>query len=817
MKNYLSTSHTLNNTSRKAGFRPNSASKRSFKGFKINTATEAPPPIIFTMPNNPKKLSGMGNKIEREQLYENNMQLKDIINKLKRELAETRNQVVKKDIEIRKKERIIIECSKENDIESVHELNLEKARESTLVSLCRDKYNDLKKKYIKKCEENEILKANIKITKLKEYQIQIDTLKKEMEKIRNLYLHTLEKNNNLNNIIKDFEKLKNKYLEQHTIISGFMKKLNKYNDDINNLKEQNAFLELQLEKNVRQQKKLKSVNFKLKISNEKFLTQKKNKEGYTLNLNDNKELIKNLRKELNEYKRLYNLKNNECNELIDRNQKLTNEELKKKKEQQNLKPFDFDKIKVLENKKENEETNKLSLYKSLLNENRHKIEMYELYFKKMGIDKDQIIKAFGYDGVMTTNMRIPQSNEEINNNTQTINNNNINNNLESTETNLNRNLISTDTNINNNLTKMNTDNIDEVNKEESIRNINNENELNSINNLNTMNTINTNTINSNHITNANTNTNINTISNNMQKLPSIEEEKQEEGQYSDESQLLSLLHVFVKNLEAQGITKEQINQKIQDICKIFENKEEATKEEFIEPFVKLFIETMKITQEKDIEVINNFLNDFVDSLNGETVVFFNGLIEVFDNIKDYTGINKDNELSFGLNKYKDQLLDTLKKNDINNNHLITFDILRKIVQDLNIILEDESMEYLIYKMKKNVPENNSIFDLNYEIIEQLLERNEIGEIFNNIKNSLTNNRTNIDNECQDFLKAVEYQDLKFLIIKRDDFFSVLDKLNISMSDELKNSIYELFKIEIENDRNEPDYWMEYDKIKSELE
>ena len=443
--------------------------------------------------------------------------------------------------------------------------------------------------------------------------------------------------------------------------------------------------------------------------------------------------------------------------------------------------------------------------------------MYELYFKKMGIDKDQIIKAFGYDGVMTTNMKIPQNNEEINNNTQTINNNNINNNLESTETNLNHNLISTDTNINNNLTKMNTDNIDEVNKEESIRNINNENELNSINNLNTMNTINTNTINSNHITNANTNTNINTISNNMQKLPSIEEEKQEEGQYSEESQLLSLLHVFVKNLEAQGITKEQINQKIQDICKIFENKEEATKEEFIEPFVKLFIETMKITQEKDIEVINNFLNDFVDSLNGETVVIFNGLIEVFDNIKDYTGINKDNELSFGLNKYKDQLLDTLKKNDINNNHLITFDILRKIVQDLNIILEDESMEYLIYKMKKNVPENNSIFDLNYEIIEQLLERNEIGEIFNNIKNSLTNNRTNIDNECQDFLKAVEYQDLKFLIIKRDDFFSVLDKLNISMSDELKNSIYELFKIEIENDRNEPDYWMEYDKIKSELE
>jgi hypothetical protein len=392
----------------------------------------------------------------------------------------------------------------------------------------------------------------------------------------------------------------------------------------------------------------------------------------------------------------------------------------------------------------------------------------------MGIDKDKIIKSFGYEGVMTTNMKITQKTEEIP--------------VKSTENSNNKKLLNTDTNTNQDL--VNT----QVRTNPSISTDNNPTSDKTIPNPNTI-----------------------SITTNNPKLPSIEEEKQEEGQYLDESQLLSLLHVFVKNFEAQGITKEKINQKFEDICKIFENKEEATKEEFIEPFVKMFVETMKITKEKDVEVINNFLNDFVDSLNGETVVFFNGLIEVFDNIKDYTGINKDRELSFGLNKYKDQLLDTLKKIDSNNTHLITFDILRKIVQDLNIILEDESMEYLIYKMKKNVPENNSIFDLNYEIIEQLMEKNEIGEIFENIKNTLTNNKINLDNECQDYLNTVEYQEIKFLIIKRDDFFSVLEKLNISLNDEIKNSIYELFKIEIENDKNEPKYWMEYDRIKSELE
>ena len=69
MNTYMS-SHTLENTSKKSFFRPFSAAKRHLKTYKINTSLETLLPIIFTMPNNPKKLSGMGKKIEREQLYE---------------------------------------------------------------------------------------------------------------------------------------------------------------------------------------------------------------------------------------------------------------------------------------------------------------------------------------------------------------------------------------------------------------------------------------------------------------------------------------------------------------------------------------------------------------------------------------------------------------------------------------------------------------------------------------------------------------------------------------------------------------------------
>ena len=710
------------------------------------------------MPNNPKKLSGMGNKIEREQLYEYNMQLKELINKLKKELAETKHQVVKKDIEIRKKERIIKECSKENDLESVHELNLEKARESTLVSLCKDKYNELKSTYKKKCEENEILKANIKITKLKECKIQIDVLKQEMEKIKLLYAHTLEENMKLRQDINEFQNLKNKYIEQHNIINDLNEKCKQYDNDIMALKNENEFLQSKLEQNMREQKGLKRANFKLKISNEKFLTQKKAKENYTLSMDDNKKLISNLRKDLNEYKRLYELKNIEYNKLVENNEKLKNDEIRKKDERLRLKPFDYNQIKAIENKKEDKNIHKLTLYKSLLDESRHKIEIYELYLKNNGINKDQLIKSFGYNGIMTSNTKIAQ-NEDKNN----------------------TNLITTESNAINKNNIENTENNEEMNKEESIKNAN--------------------SVSDGFSNNTNINTNVNTVSDNMKKLANIEEEeRQDEAQFNDESELLSLLHVFVKNLEGQNIKKEQINQKIEEIIKFFENKKETTKEEFIEPFLKMFIETMKITQEKDIEIINNFLNDFVDSLNGETAGFFDGLIQVFENVKDYTGVNKDREVSFELNKYKDQLINMLKQNDINNNHLITFDIFRKIAQDLNILLDDDSMEYLIYLMKKNVPENNSIFDLNYEIIEKLTEKNEIGDILADIKNNLINNKINLDIECQDFLNTVEYQEYKFLVIKRDDFFSVLDKLRITLDTEIKNCIYEIFKIELESDQ-----------------
>ena len=774
-------SNTLNISSRKSRFRPNSASKRHLNIFTKYPPKDTPPPILFTLPNTQKKRGGMGNKIEREQLYEYNMQLKDIINTLKRELAEEKNKVVKRDIELRKKEKLIKECSKENDLESTRELNIEKARESTLISLYKKQYSELKDSYNKKVKENNDLNATYKITKLKEYAVQIDVLKKEMEKMKNLYTQTVENNNKLNKEIHNLKELKKYFLEQHGIIERLEKVIQENKIEIENLKRENEEYKNKLLLNLKKQKMLKNKNFKLKISNRKILDIKKNRENYALYIDDNKKTIETLRKECDEYKRLYELTRKEYNKVQEQNEK--REQAKAKNDANKLISNPYQAMGIIEVKQENQDTNKLSLYKSLIEEYKFKIDIYEVYLKRNGIDKDALIKAFGYDGVISASTKINT------NDIETVNNNN--------------NLASIETNPNNNI---NTENSEEINKDQSIKNL-----------VQMGDNVSTNNTNANTNTNANKNT-ISTSNNfNNDKLPSIEEEKQDEAQYSDENQLLSLLHVFVKNLEANGITKEQINHKIDEISKLFENRTEATKEEFIEPFIKMFIETMHITKKEDIEVVGGFLNDFVDSLNGEISIFFNGLIEVFDNINDYSGINKDCELSFKLSKYKDELISSLKKSDINNTHLITFETFRKIVHDLNLLLDDESMEYLIYKMKKDVPENNSIFDLNYDFIETLLQKNEIKDALDLFKKNLEEKKTNLDAECLELINTFEYQGKKFMIIKKEDFFNIVAKLEINFSQDIIDGIYECFKIEIEGEGIEKQDWIDYERLKSEME
>ena len=156
------------------------------------------------------------NNIEPEKLYEENILLKKEINELKKELEEVKYKLTRKDLELKEKDKIIKDCLKDFNLDSDRKNLSTKAEESVLLSMVKKKYQDLKAQYESKSAENKVLKANIKLIKLNEFEIENSTLKEELDKLNSLYKSSVEENKNVR---KEFDEFKEKFLVQHALIS----------------------------------------------------------------------------------------------------------------------------------------------------------------------------------------------------------------------------------------------------------------------------------------------------------------------------------------------------------------------------------------------------------------------------------------------------------------------------------------------------------------------------------------------------------------------------------------------------------------------
>ena len=836
-------------------YRPNSSTKntRFIKHTINNSLSDLYPPITYTMPTK-KKQNKIGKQIAKEQLYEENMQLKERINKMRKEMDEIKNKLFKKDLELIKKEKIIRDLSRENVPKYTREINKEKAKESSLLSMCRQKYNEVKEQYKKKCEENDVLKMNIKLTKLKEYQIQIETLSKEMEKLRNLYINSQTNYGNCLKEIKEIQDIKKEFSQQHSIINSLNKKNKDLLSEMNFMRQENQFLKNELSKKQQIQKKLKKNNLKLKLSNEKYMNLKKRNENNIIINNDNIRQLKNLRKDLAEYKSLYLKQSEQYQNLLKKGSATTTI-----KNPLDFKPFNYENVKNTEDNQLSQ--NQSQLYRSLLEEAKIKNKIFENFLMEHDINPEQILKDKGYDGIMNFNknsIKIKKTHTKSSPNNSvntkdatsvaTKENQDASKNLNNTPSNIDKDNICVN---NNNLisnTKKNNENNNEISNGEKIEKIDDYIKQNENENENQEETKDFN-IEENKENNPITNEHQDT----MKMTQSQNSDFNTQELLMKENQLLALLHTFVKNLEANHVTKEQLINKIKQISLLFENKEEATKEEFIEPFINLFIESMKVTQTSDIQLINEFFNNFIDDMEGDTNRFFLELMDIFENIVDYTLVENEEEvlnaIAMELQLYKDNLKLKLQKHE---NNLITFDYLRKIIEELNISLSDDYTEFLIYKMKEKVPENHSIFDLNYTIILDLLdkdlnnyinvnndkeekkidEENESKENFeeeemniqmsnklSELKQALKENNTTFNDECKDKIKIFEDENKNEINgINKDDFFDLMKKYNIDIEDKVKDAIFDLFKLESDVLlKSESEFFLlDYDKLCSIL-
>ena len=748
----------------------------------------------------------MGNLITKEELYEENMQLKNALKKAKKEVEEIKTNLFKKELELEKKEKIIYDCNKINVTEIEHEININKAKENSLISKFKKNYTKIKSDYEKECKQNEILKMNIKLTKLKEYQIQIDAYKKEMEKLRELYLNTRANSDKIIQENNSLKEIKNEYLNQHTLVKVLKQKCDDLTNQINSLQKENFLLKNEIQKNQFIQKKLKQRNIKLKISNDKYMKMKKLQEGSILINKDNINKIKNLQKDLNEYKSLYELQSNKYQNIIQANNNkgtnIMNSDF--------LTSANIINSKVIEKRIEN---NQEELYKSLYKEEKIKNNIFEKYLKEQGVDIKKLLQKKGYDGVIHKN-DVGILNQKSSKTFQTENN--ISENTKCATSVLNKENQDQSKNLNN--TQSNLENkYKQSFTQEQIKDMNEENfEINQNNNE----------LNENQI--------VMTDSQNSDFY--YQEQSKKDNQY------LNLIQVFIKNFEAKHVTKDALINKIKEISLLFENKEETTKDEFLKPFVDLFINLMKVTNDKDILTINDFFSNLIEETEGDTNKFFLELIDISNNIVDYTLIENEEEIfnafAYELNPFKEKLKSKLKKFD---NNLITFDSLKNIFEEIKINLSDEYYQFLLYKMKKETPEQSSIFELDIKILLDILEKNvlinsnsdlknsndninneenrlhvQIGIAFKELKQALLDNKTNFEDECKTIIQNYSFNNKKINGIDKDDFFNIFQKYKIDVEEKVKQSIFEFFKVEnseIESSQNDISL-VDYDKILS---
>ena len=817
-----------NNNSKNTHYRPNSSNKSRFSQHKLiinNSLTELYPPITFTMPKT-RQATHMGNLITKEELYEENFQLKNSLKRAKKELEEVKKSLFKKGLELEKKEKIINDCTKENVTDLEHELNLNKAKESSLLTLCRKKYSEMKSKYEKECKQNEILRMNIKLTKLKEYQTQIDAYQKELQKILKLYNNSKEKLDKALKEINDLNEIKNEFINQHSLINVLRKKCEDLTDNITTLQEENNFLKNEIERNQMIQKKLKRSNVKLRISNEKFMKMKKMKEGsYIVNKNN---IIKlnNLQKDLKEYKDLYEKTNYEylriTNNIAKKDKNIVTPDLL------DIQGINFLNSKIIEKKIEN---NQEELYKSLLNNEKLKNKIFEKYLKDHGINTEKILKEKGYDGIIRKENILHQKSSKnfiSENNSQNTKCGTSEGNKENFEQ--SRKLNYTQSNLDNNF----------IINEENKSNITN----NNINNKQSFTQEQLRDSGEDNFENIPNNNDLN--ENPLVVTESQNSEIYLQDQYKTDNHFITLSNVFIKNLEANHINKDNFISKIKEISAMFVNKDEISKEEFLEPFFNLFINLMKVTNDNDVFVIKEFLINLIEESEGDTNKFFLELIDIAHNIIDYTLIENEEEIlnafAIELQPFKEKLKSNLEKYE---NNLINFDSLKKIFDELKINLSDDYYQFLLYKMKENITEKSSIFDLNYKVILDLLERDinlngisnnlnpeenkiideeteteeekiniQVGLVLKELKQAMIKNKTNFEDECRSIIHNLEIENKKVKGIDKDDFFRIFKKYKIEIDENAKNYIFDLFKVEnsVMKDKENDMTLIDYDKI-----
>jgi len=201
------------------------------------------------------------------------------------------------------------------------------------------------------------------------------------------------------------------------------------------------------------------------------------------------------------------------------------------------------------------------------------------------------------------------------------------------------------------------------------------------------------------------------------------------------------IYILIKNFEVSKVSREDaLTLIIKPILNDISNEKQIKNETLINMFTNKISSLLNCSSNKtDINSISNVINSLLSESNNDLFAFIKSFLDIFDNIKLYEDNSKEgNDIikrireTFG--KYKEYFINIYKE------EYISFFYFRSLLNDKNIILDDEDIEYLIFIMKKGCNKEKQILNKN----ENNLEKQ------NNNEENIERNENNIDKNCSIF-------------------------------------------------------------------
>ena len=224
-----------------------------------------PPPQVIRRKENSVDLKNVKRiksahplNLDREKLVQENIRLKTQLNKLENEKINHKREITNLENEIIKKDKIIETMI--NDTQSNINSDNNKASEMHLVLNVKRQYKELKKAYEKNQQELNSAKKNIKFTKINELNMENKIYDEQIDKLKNLYEHSLEQKQSLQKNVNEFDIMKQALSQKDYIILNFQENCQKMESKIQELNSEKEKLKNQ---NITKDDMIKKIREKL--------------------------------------------------------------------------------------------------------------------------------------------------------------------------------------------------------------------------------------------------------------------------------------------------------------------------------------------------------------------------------------------------------------------------------------------------------------------------------------------------------------------------------------------------------------------------